>query len=425
MNWHKAFLLFASLACSVLIHAQYTTRAWSNNIKSVQIANYQKTPLYPIVTLGEDEWVTLSFDDLNSDAATYSYRITHCTADWQKSATTENEYMEGFSVNYIDEVSTSSNTYFTYDHYELQIPNDNWRFKISGNYVIEVFKDNDQEHPVATACFSVVDPQVGFSGEVTARTNISYQGNYQQVNFNVDYSDYSIRDPHNEIIVVVEQNRRQDNKVVLNTPDYWEKNLLRYQNNNQLIFEAGNEYRTFDISSERILSERVESIDYYEPYFHATLYPDEFRNKKQYDYLQDVSGRYLVNVQFSDQPEVDGDYYFTHFTLPVEQPFWDSDVYILGELTGNNLPPDARMQYNAQKQCYEKTLLLKQGGYNYLYVTVPKGKKTASFQTIEGNFWQTQNEYAIYVYHCPFGSKHHRLIGFTTLWANTASNYYM
>ena len=423
MNWHKAFLLFASLACSVLTHAQYTTRCWSNNIKSVQIANYQKSPLYPIVTLGEDEWVTLSFDDLNSDAATYSYRITHCTANWQKSSLQESEYMTGFTTNYIDQVSTSSNTYFTYDHYELTIPNDNWQFTISGNYVIEVFKDNESSTPALTACFMVVEPKVGFKGEATARTNISYQNKSQQVNFTIDYSGYNIKDPYNEVVVVVEQNRRQDNKATLTSPDYWEKNKLRYQNNQQLIFEAGNEYRTFDISSERVLSDRVESIEYHNPYFHATLYPDEWRNKLQYDFVEDVSGRYIVNVQFSDQPEVDGDYYFTHFTLPAEQPLIDNDVYIIGELTGNAITPDARMQYNPQKQCYQKTLLLKQGGYNYLYYVAPKGKTKGTLQTIEGNLWQTQNEYAIYVYHCPFGSKHHRLIGFTTLWANTASNY--
>lgn len=423
MNWQKTFFIFVGLTCAIWAQAQYTTRSWSNHIKSVQIANYAQTPLYPIVTLGKEGWVTLSFDDLSNEAATYSYRITHCTANWQKSAVQESEYMDGFTTNYIDEVNTSSNTYFTYNHYELQIPNNNWRYKISGNYVIEVFKDNNQENPVATACFSVVEPKVGIDGEATARTNLSYQNKYQQVNFTIDYSGYSIKDPHNEVIVVVEQNRRQDNKVTLTTPDYWEKNKLRYQNNNQLIFEAGNEYRTFDISSERVLSERVESIDYFNPYFHATLYPDEFRNKKQYDYIQDVSGRYMVNVQFSDQPEVDGDYYFTHFTLPVDQPFFDSDVYLLGELTGNRITPDARLQYNPQKQCYEKVLLLKQGGYNYLYLTVPKGKNQGTLATIEGNVWQTENEYAIYVYHRPFGSKYDRLVGFTTLWANSPSAY--
>lgn len=421
MNWLKTFLLLVGLAWMLPAHAQYTTRSFKSNIKSVQIANYSKYPLHPVVSLNEDEQLLLSFDDLSAEAATYSYRIVHCDANWQPSHLQESEYLDGFSTNYIDEVETSFNTYFTYNHYELPIPNANWRYKISGNYAIEVYQDNDDNKLVLTACFRVVDPQVSILAQATARTNISYQGNYQQVNIDVNYSDYSIKDPYNEVITVVTQNNRNDNLVVLTAPDYLERNKLRYLNNNKLIFEAGNQYRVFDISSEKILSERVESIDYFAPYYHATLFPDEIRSTKQYDYIQDVHGRYQVNVQFSDQSQTDGDYFFTHFSLPVDQPFFDQEVYLLGELTGNVLGADARMTYNAQKHCYEKTLLLKQGGYNYLYVTVPKDKRKCSLQPIEGNFWQTQNEYTVYVYHRPFGCKYDKLIGFSTVVANAAT----
>jgi hypothetical protein len=329
--------------------------------------------------------------------------------------------MDGFFINYIDEVSTSSNTYFTYDHYRLTLPNDNWKFKISGNYAIEVFQDNDQERPVVTACFSVVDPKVNIHAQATARTNISYQKDFQQVNIDIDYSQYDIKDPLNEIWVEVTQNGRKDNRVLLSMADYIERQTLRYLNHPKLIFEAGNQYRVFDISSERILSDRIESIDYFKPYYHVTLFADEIRNNKQYDYIQDVHGRYMVNVQFSDYPDEEADYFFTHFSLPAEQPFWDSDVYIIGELTGNQLTPNGRMQYNAQKRQYEKTLLLKQGGYNYLYLVVPKQQAKGSLKPIEGNFWQTQNEYEIKVYHKPFGSKCDKLIGFTSITAGSSA----
>ena len=407
------------MALQLPVYAQgYTTRSWSSNIKSVQIANYYNPTLHPVVTLNEEEFVTLTFDDLSADAATYSYRVVHCNAYWQASHLQETEYMSGFSTNYIDHTETSFNTYFTYNHYELTIPNENWRFTVSGNYAIEVFQDNQQDKPVLTACFSVVDPKVSIAAQATARTNISYENKFQQVNLDVNYTDYDIKDPYNEIIVVVTQNNRQDNRVVLTSADYLERNKLRYLNNNKLIFEAGNQYRVFDISSEKVLSERVQSVDYFDPYFHATLFPDEIRSNRQYDYLQDVHGSYLINVQFSDQSQTDGDYFFTHFTLPVEKPFLDQDVYILGELTGNALTPQGRMTYNVQKQCYEKILLLKQGGYNYLYATVPTNSNKATLQPIEGNFWQTQNEYSIYVFHRPFGSKYDKLIGFSTVIAN-------
>jgi hypothetical protein len=79
------------------------------------------------------------------------------------------------------------------------------------------------------------------------------------------------------------------------------------------------------------------------------------------------------------------------------------------------------MTYNPQTKSYVKDLLLKQGGYNYLYAVVPYGSKSTSLsmngntfvmEKIEGNAWETENEYAIYVYHRPFGSRYDKLIAF-------------
>jgi hypothetical protein len=33
-------------------------------------------------------------------------------------------------------------------------------------------------------------------------------------------------------------------------------------------------------------------------------------------------------------------------------------------------------------------------------------------EKIEGNAWETENEYSIYVYHRPFGSRYDKLIAF-------------
>ena len=79
------------------------------------------------------------------------------------------------------------------------------------------------------------------------------------------------------------------------------------------------------------------------------------------------------------------------------------------------------MTYNPQTKAYEKDMLLKQGGYNYLYAVVPNGNKSTSLyqngdiqvmNKIEGNAWETENEYTIYVCHRPFGSRYDKLIAF-------------
>ena len=413
------FILF-TLCTSIVCAQTYSTESFKKNIKSVQINNYFKAPHYPVISLEEDEFVTLKFDDLSNKEETYSYKIVHCNAQWENSNLSESEYLDGFYTGYISPKSTSTNTYFPYSHYELNFPNEDSRPIISGNYAILIYEDNN-ELPILSACFSVVEPRVALTAQSTPLTVLSYKDSYQQVDIEVDYADYNISQPANEIKILVRQNQRTDNQVYLTDANYYEHKKIKYSNNKNLIFEAGNDYRSFDISSEYILSEQVESIEYFKPYFHATLYPDVYRKPKEFYYHPDVNGRYIVNLQNSWESDSEADYYFTHFSLPAEEPFFNDSVYIIGELTGNKLSSDGLMKYNPQTKAYEKDLLLKQGGYNYLYAVVPHGSSTTALyknnntkvmDTVEGNAWETENEYAVYVYHRPFGSRYDKLIAF-------------
>ena len=413
------FILF-TLCTSIVCAQTYNTESFKKNIKSVQINNYFKAPHYPVMSLEEDEFVTLKFDDLSNKEETYTYKIVHCNANWENSNLSESEYLDGFYTGYISPKSTSTNTYFPYSHYELNFPNEDSRPIISGNYAILIYEDNN-ELPILSACFSVVEPKVALKAQSTPLTVLSYKDSYQQVDIEVDYADYNISQPANEIKILVRQNQRTDNQVYLTDANYYEHKKFKYSNNKNLIFEAGNDYRSFDISSEYILSEQVESIEYFKPYFHATLYPDVYRKPKEFYYHPDVNGRYIVNLQNSWGSDSEADYYFTHFSLPAEEPFFNASVYIIGELTGNKLSSDGLMKYNPQTKAYEKDLLLKQGGYNYLYAVVPHGSTTTALyknnntkvmDIVEGNAWETENEYAIYVYHRPFGSRYDKLIAF-------------
>jgi len=75
------------------------------------------------------------------------------------------------------------------------------------------------------------------------------------------------------------------------------------------------------------------------------------------------------------------------------------------------------MDFNEEKGAYEKTLLLKQGYYNYSYVTLPekKGDEKFSFENTEGNYWGTENSYQVLVYYRSFGGRSDELIAYATL----------
>ncbi len=58
---------------------------------------------------------------------------------------------------------------------------------------------------------------------------------------------------------------------------------------------------------------------------------------------------------------------------------------------------------------------MKQGFYNYSYVFVEDGKSYKDHSLTEGNHYDTENDYAVYVYYRPFGQRYDELIGFTFL----------
>ena len=71
------------------------------------------------------------------------------------------------------------------------------------------------------------------------------------------------------------------------------------------------------------------------------------------------------------------------------------------------------MKYNTEQHQYEKSLLLKQGHYDYLYVTGDTGNRYDLVQ-LEGSYFDTGNDYTVIIYYRPPGSNRDRIIGLRT-----------
>jgi hypothetical protein len=100
-----------------------------------------------------------------------------------------------------------------------------------------------------------------------------------------------------------------------------------------------------------------------------------------------------------------------HFFLQMPK-FETGDVYVSG-LWDNGFPdPECRMRYDEAQHAYETTVLLKQGYYNYQYLWLDNDGVGHTART-EGDFFQTENEYLILVYHRPQGGRYDALVGYT------------
>lgn len=392
--------------------AAQNSRVYSEHVKTLQVTANNDVLLPPIVNLGGNNRIDIDFDYLSHDYHRFVYKIEHCNADWSPSTDIfESDYLEGFNGQIIEDVENSFNTSLLYTHYHVRIPNENVSLKISGNYKVSIYNDedgSDPDQPLLTACFSIVQPEVGINASVSSNTDIDFNKTHQQLSFTINYTGIPMNDPIRELKTIVMQNRRTDNWVVNPKPDIQKVNSLEYIHNRQLIFDAGNEYHKFEILGFNRANMNVDQIQWHEPYYHVILSQD--KPQKNYILEGDQNGASVVRNEDNTDNETTSEYSWVHFSLKSEKTF-PGNIYIAGNWTYNQFTPEYQMKYNPEQQVYETALLLKQGYYNYQYLCVtPDSRKGESL--VDGNFFQTENEYIILVYHRPVGARYDQLIGY-------------
>ena len=404
----KITVLLSLLCCASAITAQ-RHEILDRQLHTLQVVVNDDPLLPPIMNLGGGNHLEIGFDEFSHEYHRYIYKVEHCNADWSPSTEIfESDYMNGFNGEPIEDYEKSFNTTVLYTHYSLRIPNENISLKLSGNYKLTVYNDEgDEPVPVLTACFSLVEPGVGIGATVSTNTDIDFNKSHQQVDFSVNYGLVKVIDPHRELKNVIMQNRRWDNCVVNPKPNIQAANKIEFTHNRQLIFPAGNEYHKFEILDVHIPTLNVDRMEWFDPYYHATLYPNQ--TARNYLYDEDQNGAFIIRN--SDDVATTCDYVFTHFTLKSPQ-LPGGEVYLNGEWTYNRFIPEYRMTYNRETQAYEATALLKQGYYNYNYLFVPDGETQGNSGRTDGNFYETENEYIILVYHRPNGGRYDKLVGY-------------
>ena len=81
------------------------------------------------------------------------------------------------------------------------------------------------------------------------------------------------------------------------------------------------------------------------------------------------------------------------------------------------------MRWDSRYNMYRGTLFIKQGYYDYLYAVVPNGETRGSVSFIEGDHWETNNQYTVYVYYRTRVPEYDRLVGYSTFNSLDVSTY--
>ena len=408
------FLLVFYAGKMLIAQTVYETKVYANQIKSLRVEVVGELISEPFIELNGDKALEVNFDVINHSQGRYVYSIIHCDADWKKSNLSPIEYMDGFQQMPINNYAQAITTTTHYTNYRLLLPNDNIRFKVSGNYVVQVCNEDAPDRILFSARFGVYEPLVGINATVSSNTDISFNQGHQQVSFQLNTQNLRVINPQTELKIFVSQNNRLDNVVTNLQPSIIANNRLTYEHIPSLIFEAGNEYRRIEFLTHRFNGMRIERIQYFNPYYHAEIMTDQSRARQTYQYDQDQNGRFFIRCLNCQAPDNEADYYIVHFTY-ASPMIPNGTIYLCGNMFQNQFDENSRMDYNRETGQYEKSVLLKQGHYNYHYLFVPNGATKGQLSMTEGNFFQTENEYTILVYYRPMGGRFDRLAGKITI----------
>lgn len=377
---------------------------------TVEIEGNRLAP--PILVNGVDDRLVIGFDGMGDDREYLRYSIYHCDSDWKLSDLVDSEVFDGFNYADVEDYAFSRGTITHYTHYTITLPNETFGFRLSGNYIARVYPENDPDDVLLQARFMVSEGAVSVSGGVSSRTDIDYNGAHQQVAVSVDLREYPVRDPYNDITLKITQNGRRDNIVALGHPTRVTGKTLSYEHDPKLIFRAGNKYRRMEAVSTSYPGMGVDQITFEEPYYHMWLATDHPRVGEPYRFDQTQHGRFFVREYNSTSSDTEADYVPVHFALDMLQ-IPDAEIYLDGDFTHRVFDRDSRMDYNHSAGRYEKVMMLKQGAYNYQYVVDPP------VFNVEGDFYQTVNEYTVLVYYRAPGERYDRLIGSGILYSGT------
>lgn len=376
------------------------------NIKTISfVVNNQNS--VPIFELGSE--FKIQFDDLFGNEANYNYKITHCNYDWIPSDIPKTDYLQGFDNQRIQTYTNSVNTLQIYSHYELTIPNQYTRLKISGNYIIEVLDDN--QNVVFSRKFILHENLATVPTLVKRTRDLNTVEFKHNLEFAVSSKTILFQQPAQNVKIMLLQNGNFNTAIKNIVPQYTMGNDLIYKYDKETQFWAGNEFLYFENKDVRVANNNVSRIGSDSEIYSAFLYTNKARANYPYTNFEDIDGNFVIIKFNSEDNRIEADYVWAYFSLSAPSFQANKDIYITGMFNNYQLTAENKMDFNDKKGIYEKAILIKQGFTNYQYQVADKKEIIDNENAVDGNFYQTENEYTVLVYYQAINDRYQRVIG--------------
>lgn len=415
------FLFFFTVSTMAQIEPD---KVLDSSIRSVLIFPKGKPLALPVIGLNTQDELLIQFDDLTASYKQYYFTIELMDKNWQPVPLNPFDYIKGLTQNNIRDFTISSIALQNYYHYSFSFPSATCRPTKSGNYLMKVYKQGRQNELVFSKRFFVVDQLVPVTASIQEPFDGLISRTHQKIQVSLDVKKINFLQPE-FLHIGVMQNTRYNDLLFSNEPSFIRGTQIEYNADRDFVFPSGKEARWLDMQNLRFKTDRIAQIQQLGNGTNIILRPDQSRTSIAYYTFRDLNGQFIINNNESIRNEDQNDYAKVLFTyLPKNNlAFNGQSLYLAGALTDNKLDSSARMSWNKSAGQYEKWLFLKQGYYSYNYILRADQNPNPhdDFSWTEGDHWETENTYTVFVYYRVAGARYDQIIGLNTL--NSKQNW--
>ena len=414
---HLALLALSSvffcMHASAQIYYDVVTNDRSMPVKSLLVTPTDDSLDYAVLPLLGGKTLTVEFDILENDSRYLHYQILHCDRNWRKSTLFESDYMQKLGELTIDDYENSFNTSVSYIHYRFSFPNDNLKILRSGNYVLQIF-DTESNALIIQKRFVVTEQLVELQAQVKRPNIVQYADLYQQISLQIVPHGFNLSSFDKDLFVCYRQNGRWDKTISGIQPNHISGDgVLVFDDNRNANMLGGAEFHEFNFKNFNYASYPVDKFIEDNNTYTAILQPDKIQPAYIYNDNGDLNGKFCIAISQNFDNQTSADYAHVLFTLPYFRTAEDTmNLYVCGSFNNWKLNAENQMHYNEDKKQYEASILLKQGYYGYTYMFASNDYKTIDMTSIDGSFYQTENDYEIFVYFYDYKLGYDRCIGY-------------
>ncbi len=365
----------------------------------------------PIIELGSNQQLVLQFDMIENRNRQFRLNVTHHNPDWSRSTLAPEQFMDGFGEAFFAGGRPSRSQRPSYRHYQYIFPNQDLRFRVSGNYMLRI-SDYNTDEVIFTIPFFIFENE----GEIASSLDTIFAPRRQfriqhQPRSRFTYPEF-VEFPQFDLKFFFIQNRFWGQAREVDSFDTATPGSVYYEVSRSNAFIGDYEFKFLDLAE---LSQRPPEILDFQPGF----VPPRLILNVDVQGLTNVRRQVSLRTSGFTKPELDARYGDIRFFFQPEQGLElneESKIYIVGDFNNWFIRDENKMQFNAEEHWWEGSAYAKEGSYSYKYVLVQNGN--IYDLALDDTFTRNRQEYTTFVYFRDPVQRHFRLLQSNTFFSN-------